>query len=122
MRARAARAVISFWCALAISPANGSHYHGLHGTSGGAYNPNHSGRFQKVNKADFSVTESHQRKQPQPGRLRPWGFSLIPMLVPIRQEPARLDKWSNRGLFRLPKERFSKGRFVFIGYLPNRWP
>src|SRR5258708_28533741 len=40
------------------------------------------------------------------------------MLGPIRQEPARLDKWSNRGLFRLWKERFSKRRFVFIGYLP----
>jgi hypothetical protein len=40
-----------------------------------------------------------KKTAPAGGRLRPWGFSL--MHVPIRQEPARLDKSSNRGLFRV---------------------
>jgi len=40
-----------------------------------------------------------KKTAPAGGRLRPWGFSL--MRVPIRQEPARPDKSSNRGLFRV---------------------
>jgi hypothetical protein len=40
-----------------------------------------------------------KKTAPAGGRLRPWGFSL--MHVPIRQEPARPDKSSNRGLFRV---------------------